>query len=220
MITAETKKWARLIFNPYEEKLLRKNFSAFYLAGIIPELTPGNALLITPNHFSWWDGFFIDFAARKLFKKNFHILMLEEQLKKYSFFRKVGAFSVEPGSYKGIKESLSYSAGILKNPDNLLVYYPQGKIEPYDTEQITIKKGTFNIIRGNNNVDIIPAGFRIEYDNIKKPAVYLRFGEVLKDQMTNEDQAIYKIIFENNLRQLNVMVRNKDYTLDLFREHR
>lgn len=220
MITAETKKWARLIFDPYVEMLLRKNFSAFYLVGNIPELTPGNALLITPNHFSWWDGFFIDFAARKLFKKNFHVMMLEEQLKKYSFFRKVGAFSVEPRSYKGIKESISYSAGILKNPDNLLVYYPQGKIEPYDTEHIIMKKGIFNTISGNHNVDILSAGFRIEYDNQKKPAVYLKFGEVLKGNLTSEEQSFYQNIFENNLKQLNIMVRNKAYILDLFRKTR
>jgi 1-acyl-sn-glycerol-3-phosphate acyltransferase len=85
LIKGDNKKWARMIFNPYEEYLLKKNFDGFYLTGILPEINTESSLLVTPNHFSWWDGFFIDFVSRKLLKKNFYVIMLDEQLKRYNF---------------------------------------------------------------------------------------------------------------------------------------
>jgi 1-acyl-sn-glycerol-3-phosphate acyltransferase len=127
MLQPQPSKLARMIFNPYEEYLLKKNFSHFYLFGNIPSPDKEKSLLVTPNHFSWWDGFFIDYAVRKLFNRNFYILMLEEQLRKYKFFRKLGAFSIEPKSKKGMLESLLYAGNLLRNPDKSAGFLSAGQ---------------------------------------------------------------------------------------------
>jgi len=216
MIKPDKKKWARVIFNPYEELLLRRNFNNFYTDYDFPQTDPQKGLLITPNHISWWDGFFIDYAVRSFLKRNFYIIMLEEQLRKYRFFSKLGAFSIEPSGTKGILETLDYAAGVLADPGNLLVYYPQGRIEPYDKQPITIKPGIQYLLRKNTSIDILPAAFRIEYGNKKKPSVYLKFGNLLKgiDVCSNFD--LFKQEFTGNTRLLTSGIHKDEFRSDLF----
>ena len=102
MIQASHKKWARRIFNPYCDSLLKRNFSQFLRVNTFPRLSPDLPLIITPNHISWWDGFFIDYLTRKFLNRKGYIMMLEEQLSKYWFFQKIGAFSIDPSNAKRI----------------------------------------------------------------------------------------------------------------------
>ncbi|MDX1777464.1 MAG: hypothetical protein R3339_01145, partial [Thermodesulfobacteriota bacterium] len=96
MIKASHKKWARLIFNPYCDLLLKRNFSQFLLVNDFPQLSPKLPLIITPNHISWWDGFFIYYLSKKKFNRKIYLMMLESSLEKFWFFQKIGAFSINP----------------------------------------------------------------------------------------------------------------------------
>ncbi len=51
-------------------------------------------VLILANHFSKWDGFIQYRINRILYRRKFHVMMLEEQLLKHPILRKGGAFSV------------------------------------------------------------------------------------------------------------------------------
>ena len=86
MIKAEHKYWSRFVFNLYIDNQLKTHFNGFKAINFPPVLDSEKSLIVLPNHFSWWDGFLIDYVNRKLFGRKFHILMLEEQLKKYWFF--------------------------------------------------------------------------------------------------------------------------------------
>ena len=90
MIKADHNKLAHLVFSLYLKRLLKSSFKEFILINKLPMIDNSKGLIITPNHFSWWDGFFIYWLNKKLFKKNLFILMLEEQLKRYWFFRYLG----------------------------------------------------------------------------------------------------------------------------------
>ena len=61
----------------------------------LPEFDKSKSLIVTPNHFSWWDGFFIYWTNKKLFNRKLYVLMLEEQLKRYWFFKKLGCYSID-----------------------------------------------------------------------------------------------------------------------------
>ena len=78
------------------------------------------AILLIPNHFSWWDGFFYYFINLKFFRKRFHVMMLEKELSKRPIFKYIGAFSVEQKS-ETVQETLSYTSDLLKNPNNIFV---------------------------------------------------------------------------------------------------
>lgn len=213
MIKADNKKWARLIFNPYEDLLLKKNFSHFFLTDDIPYLNPDKGLIITPNHISWWDGFFIDYVARKFLKRKFYILMLEEQLKKYPFFRKTGAFSITPGNLKSIRETFNYASEIVKDPGNLVVFYPQGEIESFEKHP-EVKPGLRLLL--DNNINILPAAFKIEYHNQKRPAVYFRPGNIVPSDKVLKDFNIFIKEFADNINQLKNDVLNRKIKSDLF----
>ena len=76
---------------------LRLNFRKIIIEGdtVVPEDKP---LLLVGNHFSWWDGFFAYYLNYTLWRRKFHVMMLEEQLEKRMFLNKVGAYSVKRGS--------------------------------------------------------------------------------------------------------------------------
>ncbi len=102
-----------------------------------PEERP---ILMTGNHFSWWDGFIAEYINLRCFGKRMFIMMLEEQLNKRKFLRKAGAYSISPGR-KDILESLRYTVEKLKSPGHLVVMYPQGKIQSMHEYDLSPEKG-------------------------------------------------------------------------------
>jgi len=217
MIKAEHKVWARLLFNPYINRLLRKNFSHFYLVNKFPEVDSSKGLLITPNHFSWWDGFFIDYIMRQHTQRKLCIMMLEDQLKRYWFFKKLGAYSINPNNARSITESLQYTQEILKDPAHYVVYYPQGTIEPYDKRPVSIKPGLQRIFQ-NSDIDavIVPVAFKIQYGETKLPAIFARFEKVMDRSSLENDFEHFKNVFRKNINELDREAHKNEYATNLF----
>lgn len=185
MINANHKKWARVLYNFYIYRILRKNFSGLYETNQLPDIPADKSLLITPNHISWWDGFFIDKLFTGRINKTIHLLMLEKELVKVKFFAKIGAFSIDPENSASVKETIHYTRGILGNPSNYCVIYPQGEIEPFEKPELSIKKGIQLFARDTNSV-ILPVAFKIQHENKKFPAIYARYGRLLQpDEILN-----------------------------------
>ena len=65
------------VYKIYLNHLLRKNFSRFLLINDFPMLCEKKGLIITPNHFSWWDGFFINYLMTMFSKRKAYLMMLE-----------------------------------------------------------------------------------------------------------------------------------------------
>ncbi len=213
MIKAEHKYWAELPFRIYIDHLLKKQFGRFILINSFPKISSGDGLLITPNHFSWWDGFFIDFALRKLSNRKIYLMMLERQLNKYWFFRKVGAFSVDAGNPKSAASSLRYARKIISDPGNVLIVYPQGELVPYGRYPFHLKHGIGAIVRDTKiNIKILPAAFKINYGDDKKPFVSARFGNVISPEVLLNDFNYYAKEFENNVKDLDKSDYSQTYT--------
>jgi 1-acyl-sn-glycerol-3-phosphate acyltransferase len=216
MIKASHKRWARLLFNPYCDSLLKRNFSSFFRVNEYPPLLEDLFLIITPNHISWWDGFFIDYLARRFIHRKGYIMMLQEQLSRYWFFKKIGAFSIDPSSTKGIAETVNYTQGIVNNPQNFLVFYPQGDIEPYEKRPLILKRGLKLFLKRISEVQVLQLGFKIEYYNKKKPAVLVRFGETMSKETIVSDFKNYEDNFYHNLDSLSQAAFNASWQEDLF----
>ncbi len=142
MIRAKHNKYITFFFRHYINLILKRHFHIITITGDIPE--PDRAILMIGNHFSWWDGFFAFYVNFTMLHKRFHVMMLEEQLAKRKFFRGLGAFSVQPYS-RSIIESLHYASGLLQDPENMLVFYPQGRIETSYIQHIRFSKGVMKI---------------------------------------------------------------------------
>ncbi len=216
MIKANNKYWARLVFNYYIENLLKKKFSHFYSVDKIEFPNSQSSFVLTPNHFSWWDGFFADFVLRKETNHNLKIMMLEDQLKKYWFFKYLGAFSIDLEKKISIKESIQYSQKLLNDVGNALVIYPQGKYEPYDKNPLEVKEGIKLIVNNNPTTLIYPLAFKIEFSEEQKPFIAFRIAAPITSKKVIEDFDGYINCFTENLEQLNSAVKNKEFHKDYF----
>lgn len=217
MIKAQHSKIARLLFDFYIRQLMRKTFGRMLLVNEPPAGIEGKSLLITPNHFSWWDGFFIHEIVLQLFpSRRIFLMMLETQLRRYWFFRYVGAYSIEPTNPKSIIETIRYTREAL-SPDTVVVMYPQGEIEPFLTAEITLRKGLMKFLeRENNSVVVLPVAFGIQYENERKPDIYVRFGKLLNDSEITSDFNAFEKEFRKNVTALAESAGKRQYLRDVF----
>lgn len=216
MIKAAHKKWARLLFNPYCNFLLKRNFTNFYRVNEYPAISSDLPLIITPNHISWWDGFFIDYITRRFLIRKSYIMMLEKQLSRYWFFQKIGAFSINPTHRKSIAETVIYTQDLIHNPQNFLVFYPQGSIESFEMRPLSLKRGLQLFLKKIPEVQVLLLGFKIQYYNQKNPAVLARFGEIMSGESIVADFKNYQDNFYKNLDSLSHAAFDASCQDDLF----
>jgi len=210
MIKAEHKKWAYFFFDIYLNNIIKKDFKDFYLVGNIPELDNNKGLIITPNHFSWWDGFFIYYLMKKLSTRKIYIMMLEEQLNRYPFFKKLGAFSINQQNPKSIIESINYSSSIVSN-SSYFVTYPQGEIEPYEKRPLTVKEGLIKIIeKVNIETDVLPVAFKIHHSNERKPFLFAMIGNMIPAQTVKDNFQSFSDSFNQLVVKLDTEFQNTE----------
>jgi len=204
MIQADHKKWAEFVFDIYLKRLLKKSFNDFRIINDLPETDKSKSLIVTPNHFSWWDGFFIYWANKKIFNRKLYVLMLEGQLKRYWFFKKLGCYSIDLNDSRKMIASLKYTMDLLLKPNNLVTIYPQGEIHAYDEKHIVLKEGIdFITMKSTVDFQLLPIAFKIHYTNKRLPIVYARFGKLLSSKDAAVNPQLYKDEFINNLDQIN-----------------
>ena len=98
-------------------------------------------------------------------------MMLEEQLQKNMVLNKAGAFSVKKNS-KGLIESVNYSKKILSEKENMLLIFPQGKIQSIYTYQYKFQPGIERIINTCDcDIELIFNLNLIDYFSNKKPGL-------------------------------------------------
>ena len=135
-----------------------------------PETTPLPVFMIG-NHFSWWDGFIALNINQQYFRKKFHIMMLEEQLRDRMFLNKSGAYSLNKGQ-RSMVETFSYTRELLSDPGNLVVMYPQGKIYSMHDQPYVFEKGWYRIIeRMEQPVQMVFYYALVDYFSHRKPTL-------------------------------------------------
>jgi 1-acyl-sn-glycerol-3-phosphate acyltransferase len=130
-------------FQYYVQRKMRQHFRGPEMHH--PEKKPEKSVLLVGNHFSWWDGFFALEAAKRFFAKKIHVMMLEEELRPRRFLSYAGAFSIAPGNRAAL-ESLRYAAGLLTDPENMVVVFPQGKMRPHWERPLHFQSGWTRIL--------------------------------------------------------------------------
>jgi|GEM_PF-197071 len=128
-------------------------------------------LLILCNHFSYWDALWIYNWNRKFLKKDFHCMVLRETLIKNPSLQKVGGYSVDPGK-RSILETIAYTQELLKNPENMVLLFPQGRLLSGHTSYIHFEPGLERILKGAlpELKIIFLAGF-MDHFSQKKPEI-------------------------------------------------
>ena len=157
-------------FSWYIQFIIKKDFSAFKYGEV--EIKQDAAILVLANHFSWWDGFFLFYINKKVFKKQFHVLVNAENYTKVGFLKYLGAFAAE-NKGKDVLETLNYAGKLLDNPANLVLVFPQGKLYSNHLKNISFEKGVMQMINASQKkINIIFAATFIDYFSKRKPSAY------------------------------------------------
>ena len=181
------------LFYRYLRLSFKQNFKDLHILGDW-DANPNHSAMIFGNHISWWDGFWALHLVKKKLKKRMYVMMLEEQLKQFLFFKRIGAFSIKPNG-REIIESLKYAGSLLNDNKNAVLIYPQGKINSLYTSNVKFERGYQQILKDNEKVDVLFYAAFIEYMNVKKPSVYFYLKKcswpVHFDDMELEYQQFY-----------------------------
>lgn len=197
MIKAKHKWWAGAVFHPYIIRLIRKQFHNLYLMKDYPRLNSNIPILLMPNHSTWWDGFFVYLLNHYCFRRPLYLMMLEEQLSKYSFFSKVGAYSIDPGRPKSVLETMKYTLDILQKPLSpapLVCFFPQGEMQPLSVNKIKFKKGYEWLQKGlQKEFSALLLGMRVEFLEQQQPEVFFQF-ETLDTQKSKTSESLERTL--------------------------
>jgi hypothetical protein len=123
------------------------------------------------------DGFLAAYLCRRVLwkegvMKRLYIMSLKKQMEKNKWLQYIGSFSIEPGKWS-IVESFDYAAGVLAEAGNLLLFFPQGKLESSHIRYIQLEHGIKEIVQKiKGDTQLIWCSTTIEYFESVKPSVY------------------------------------------------
>ncbi|RZK24977.1 MAG: glycerol acyltransferase [Flavobacterium sp.] len=134
------------LYSWYLSNIINKDFAGYTFN--IPEVKNSEAILLLANHFSWWDGLLMFHINKRVFKKQFHVLVSEADYNKHSFLKYMGAFAPE-GKAKSTLDTLLYAGQLLDDPANLVLIFPQGKIYSSHVSSVSFEKGIMQVFNAS-----------------------------------------------------------------------
>lgn len=148
----------------------------------------GLPMLLIGNHFSFYDGFIQILLNLKVFKRRFHFMMLEKELRKNMILTKIGACSISKGKRSSLA-SLDYAVELLEDKENLFLFFPQGKINSIYTREFKFEKGLLSHILDNakNDFQLVFNVNLIHYGTKLRPDIYVYYETQTVDADTTAE---------------------------------
>ena len=147
------------------------------MIGEAPDPPTDLPIVLIGNHNTWWDGFLPYYINATVFRRTFYILMLEEQLSRFPFFRLLGAFGIRPGHPRSVAETLRYCSSLLDRPDTLLCLFPQGVLVPFGARPLGFQRGLERIVTMHARpVTLLQFAMRCEFGGNRLPDAYFLFN--------------------------------------------
>ena len=190
------------IFKLFSRVMINRHFDHIEVIGNV-EMSGERSVLLLSNHCSWWDGFWQLNLNEKVFRKKFHFMMLEEQLKKHWYFNYTGGFSVKKSARSAV-ETLQYSAELLSHPDNLVLMFPQGKVESIHKQSVVFEKGAEKILHRTNRskVQILFLVNSVDYFINMRPVLYHYVTEYKGIDISSAGlEESYNAFYEESIKQ-------------------
>lgn len=199
--------WAKIL-DPMIYRMIENNFSYvriknknnYYLGN------PHYANLLYGSHYCFHDGQVAYYICRKGFDANFYMMI--EELYKFPILSKIGGFSVEKNSSLALN-SINYAAELLKNRDNMVWIFPQGKVLPPDFRPIKFESGLSSIVNKVKHVNLIPVAVKFVFVRQYKPEIFAEVGEPLIIDNGVSDKKAFTKQLEDNFTYMND-VQNKN----------
>lgn len=185
--------------NPFLNLMNRKFFTAWfqmsdglfftshhYFGGLPATDKP---VLMLCNHISWWDGIWVLLWNRAVFKKDFHVLMLQRELAKRPFLKSLGAIGLEGGRH-ALATVLALQS-ICRRPGTLLLIFPEGRIGAAQCGQLKFETALLKRLP-LQEVQLVFAYHAIAYGNRFRPRVF-HFAEAVDAVPVSALEASYHV---------------------------
>ncbi|MBC8985912.1 1-acyl-sn-glycerol-3-phosphate acyltransferase [Pedobacter sp. N36a] len=154
-------------FSWYSAYIIKKDFSSYTYNRL--QLKEGEAILLLANHFSWWDGFLMFQLNKVVFKKEFHVLVSEEDYQRRWYLKYLGAFASKVKG-KDVVKTLAYAGQLLDDPQNLVLFFPQGKLYTSYVSNISFEKGVMQLINASKKkFQVVFSATLTDYFDKRKP---------------------------------------------------
>lgn len=184
IIPAEPSKRFNSLFLRYTEHyLLRRSFRSLSVRGHVePQVAAAGEypVLYVMNHSSWWDGLLLYYVAQRQSKRWHYAMMDEAQLRRYRFFRKLGAFSIDKSSARAGLESLHYTAGLLEQNGRVWMF-PQGGIYHLEHRPLAFQSGIGVVLERCPRAIAVPVSAYYSISPHQQPDITLWFGEPIAE---------------------------------------
>ncbi|MBM7703818.1 lysophospholipid acyltransferase family protein [Metabacillus iocasae] len=178
------------LFYPFVIHQLKKHFYKVYLYEEENTLKKDPTIFVA-NHSSWWDGLLCFYLNKAKLQHDSYAMMSEQGMTDFSFFKKIGAFSINPSSPKHILQSLQFAAKLLNDRKSVWIF-PQGKEEHLEKRPLQFSKGVSYILDHTQDVTIIPITFYYTFRHDQRPELFIMIGKSIP-QSTFLDQSRDKI---------------------------
>ena len=151
----------------YFNFIFKTDFSSFRYTELT--IKQDEAVLIMANRFSWWDGFMLYRLNKKVFKKQFHVLVTRDDYQDINYLKYFGAFAPESKG-KDLITTLNYAGSLLDDPKNLVLIFPQGKMHSSHATSINFEKGVLQVINASKKkFQVVFSVILTDYFNHRKP---------------------------------------------------
>ena len=179
-IRARHARWAEVLLEAYLNRAIARQFHGWRLRiddaeGLAAHPVPW---LFLPNHSSWWDGF-VGFLLSRQWQRRFYVMMQLDQLQRYSFFARIGAFSIDRSNPEAIQGDLAYAQALLSKNEALWIF-PQGALLPAHAKPLKLATGAARLALAVPQTRIVPVGIRLVFRQEAKPELFVRLGAPMR----------------------------------------
>ncbi|WP_284639928.1 lysophospholipid acyltransferase family protein [Paenibacillus silviterrae] len=204
MITPAKNARFEALFELYNRRLLRRFFHKIHVRSSLA-IDPLRPTVYVANHCSWWDGLLAFQVNRGLLLQDAHVMMSEEGLRRFRFFRRLGAFSIHPDSLRETRQALELSVRLLSRPRTSLWLFPQGKIRHQDIRPLDCRPGIGFLLERLPEVQTVPVSLYYSFLEDQRPEAFVCLGDPLPNWISNKLIRADKLAFieEHLTRQLN-----------------
>jgi 1-acyl-sn-glycerol-3-phosphate acyltransferase len=180
MIEADKSGWPPRAIDAMIRWKLRSGFHAILVQGLDRlraelDRDPSGTLFLA-NHSCWWDLFLVHLLNEEIPVDGYG-MMAHFNLVRFGFFRRIGAFSVDPTDPTIVRASLDYAANLLRRPRAGVWVFPQGVIASNDVRPLVFQPGIRALVRRTGRVRVVPVAFRFDFWQDERPEALIRFGE-------------------------------------------
>jgi 1-acyl-sn-glycerol-3-phosphate acyltransferase len=156
----------------YISRKVRSAFRGVWVRGTLPSSRDG--LVAYFNHSSFWDGFIVHQLGHAA-RWDTYAVMEEQNLAKYPFHTRIGAFSIRRGDARSAVETLKYAKSVLGRSNACVVIFPQGEIRAGQGPLGPLSRGVEVLARSSKKV-AVPIAVRYAFLEHEHPDVLVEVG--------------------------------------------